>query len=379
MTATRDHGQGEIEPRPGKRGTKYRARYRHAGKKVTLGTFASEAAAELAISEFVASLSQHAPLVGDTVATWGETWLNAREVDGVHRSVKKDRHCFKRVTRSTLADLPLAAVTPRDVRQWVADQVKAKPGRQTVCNALNLLRVCLEAACDARHIDTNPAAGVKVPKLARTKEPWTWLRPAELDKLLKEDSEERDIYACAIYMGVRAGELFGLEWTDVDLVHGVATIRYSWQGKPTKPGAVRTLTLIEPAIEALKRQRKRSAKRRNVFPARDGEARTEDQMPDLSAALVRAGIKRHVRFHDLRHTCASALIQGTWSPHWVMRPLRLEEVSKWLGHGSITATQRYAHLCPEAVSGLVVRPAPSVAPNGPKSEKLTRGRKRVSA
>lgn len=358
---------------------KHRARYRHGKTRIPLGTHPTYEAAELAIAEFAATLSLHAPMAGETLATWSAKWLDARETDGVHRSVKKDRHCFKRVTRSDLASLPLAAITPRDVRAWVADQVKAKPGRQTVCNALNLLRVCLEAACEAHQLDTNPALGVKVPKMARSTDPWTWLHPVEIERLLKPTDEERDIFACAIFMGVRAGELFGLEWTDVDLIHGVATIRYSWRGKPTKPGAVRTLTLIQPAIEALKRQRKRSAKFRNVFPARDGEARTEDQMPDLAAALERAKIKRHVRFHDLRHTCASALLQGTWAPRWVVRPLRLEEVSKWLGHGSITATQRYAHLCPEAVSGLVVKAPPSLPPNAPKLPVRGRSRKRVSA
>lgn len=365
-TPPRDYGDGEIQTRPGARGTRYRARYRHAGKKVNLGTFGSYEEAEGAITTFASGINKAAPMVGETVSTWSAKWLDARETDGVHRSVKKDRHCFKRVTRSELADLPLAAVTPRDVRTWVAAQVKAKAAKQTICNALNLFRGCLEAACQAHLIDANPAAGVLVPKIARTKDAWTWLRPAEITTLLALEGEDRDIFACAIFMGVRAGELFGLRWKDVDLVNGTVTIRFSWKGKPTKPGSVRSLTLVQPAIEALVRQQERSGKRRNVFPASDGQARSEDQMPDLDRALKAVGITRHVRFHDLRHTCASALIQGTWAPHWVARPLRLEEVQSWLGHGSIAATQRYAHLCPEAVGGLVVKAAPKLAPNGPK-------------
>jgi hypothetical protein len=50
----------------------------------------------------------------------------------------------------------------------------------------------------------------------------------------------------------------------------------------------------------------------------------------------------------------------------VARPLRLEEVKEWLGHTSIATTQRYAHLCPEAVQGLVIRMPPQTPPNAPK-------------
>lgn len=42
---------------------------------------------------------------------------------------------------------------------------------------------------------------------------------------------------------------------------------------------------------------------------------------------------------------ASHLLQGTWTP----RPLRLEEVQVWLGHASITTTQRYSHLGPDTL------------------------------
>jgi len=46
-----------------------------------------------------------------------------------------------------------------------------------------------------------------------------------------------------------------------------------------------------------------------------------------------------VRWHDLRHTCASSLVAAWWGPAW-----RLELVREVLGHSSITVTERYAHL-----------------------------------
>lgn len=57
-----------------------------------------------------------------------------------------------------------------------------------------------------------------------------------------------------------------------------------------------------------------------------------------------AGITRRVRWHDLRHTCASHLVQGTWGRVW-----SLAEVRDVLGHSSIKQTERYAHLCPGGI------------------------------
>lgn len=59
-----------------------------------------------------------------------------------------------------------------------------------------------------------------------------------------------------------------------------------------------------------------------------------------------AKVRPEVRWHDLRHTCASHLVSGTWGRAW-----RLEEVQAVLGHSSSTTTQRYAHLAPEALMG----------------------------
>jgi len=57
-----------------------------------------------------------------------------------------------------------------------------------------------------------------------------------------------------------------------------------------------------------------------------------------------AGVRADVRFHDLRHTCASHLIMGTWGRAW-----RLEEVQVVLGHASRTTTGRYARLAPDSI------------------------------
>jgi integrase len=96
---------------------------------------------------------------------------------------------------------------------------------------------------------------------------------------------------------------------------------------------------------------------RLVWPAADGGMHAVGYDAGLPRALERVGIKRHIRFHDLRHTCASHLLQGTWAPKMIRGPLRLEEVKAWLDHSDIGVTQRYAHLAPDAIRGKVVNAA----------------------
>lgn len=351
---------GTVEARKGR----WRAKVHYDGKQHTVGTFATEQEAREAIAAVLARRAQSSPAVpGETLLVWSRKWLDARATDGVHRSVQRDRHAVKRWQRAPIAALALVEVTPHDVRRWCDAQLKTGAAQQTVQNALNLLRVCLEEACRAGRIAVNPARGVQLPRrAARQDDPWTWLTAAELAALLAaiDDDTTRDAVTVAAYTGLRAGELFGLRWRDVDVRRGEVAVRGSWKGTPTKTGRTRRVQLLTPAVEALERQRARSGARAHVFPDRDGEPRGRWQIPSIAAALEAARIGRHVRWHDLRHTCASLLLQGAWAPVHIARALTLAEVGAWLGHRSPASTARYAHLCPEGLHGLVVRQKPKL-------------------
>ena len=67
----------------------------------------------------------------------------------------------------------------------------------------------------------------------------------------------------------------------------------------------------------------------------------------------RLGFGRLVRFHDLRHTCASHLIMGTWGVQW-----SLSEIAAFLGHSDTEVTERYAHLSPDYLHGKAARTSP---------------------
>jgi integrase len=81
-----------------------------------------------------------------------------------------------------------------------------------------------------------------------------------------------------------------------------------------------------------------------VFPALRGGYRSEGKMLGRyhgrvwNKLLAAAGVKRHIVWHDLRHTCGTALLAGIFGRKW-----RLEEIQQFLGHKDIETTQRYAH------------------------------------
>jgi integrase len=117
---------------------------------------------------------------------------------------------------------------------------------------------------------------------------------------------------------------------------------------------------LEPARLALKRWQEHSQRKEGlVFPSPQGGmyAKGHDwnwrggyyrvakgKLKQWNGVLERSGIKRRVRWHDLRHTCAANLVSGSWDRAW-----RLEEVRAFLGHSSITTTEIYAHLAPDAL------------------------------
>jgi integrase len=57
-----------------------------------------------------------------------------------------------------------------------------------------------------------------------------------------------------------------------------------------------------------------------------------------NALLHKADVQRHLCWHDLRHTCGTALLGGYFGRKW-----RLEEIQQMLGHAEVTTTERYAH------------------------------------
>lgn len=246
------------------------------------------------------------------------------------------RDLSREAIRGALAALA-AGETPR--RRPVA------PGTRR--RYLVTLRACLAWCVDSRWIAGNPAAGaarkgLDVEPPGRTR----YLTDAERAKLLAAVDAERDprlaaVTRLALLTGMRLGELMGLRWADVDLDRGLASL------PRTKAGHPRPVALSAPAVEILRELRShRVVGWEHVFAGRPHGAPLFPRSA-WNRAVVKAELD-DFRFHDLRHTFASALLSAGAS---------LPELAAALGHRTLAMVQRYAHLEKAHAARLVERVA----------------------
>lgn len=143
------------------------------------------------------------------------------------------------------------------------------------------------------------------------------------------------LMACAVLLGARPGELAALQWDDVDLERGTVWIHRSHERSQTKTGRERLFAIPRCAKQFLKQ--KRGAHPTLVFPGKRGQLGRNAHLSKTFRKLLReAGIERHLRFYDLRHTSATLYREAGADP----LVIRLT-----LGHASRNLTDDlYSHL-----------------------------------
>jgi site-specific recombinase XerD len=168
------------------------------------------------------------------------------------------------------------------------------------------------------------------------------------------------IVTVSLKTGLRRGELFALEWGDVDFDSGLIRVRDS------KNGQARHIPMGAKVRHALRTQKQRGRRLIDgkmspfVFPASNGGPRKTIRN-GLEESLKRAGVNRHIRPHDLRHTFAS---------HLVMKGVDLRTVAELMGHRDIRVTMRYAHLAPDHLRAAVSVLDEPAAPSGTKASEV---------
>lgn len=364
---TRRAGEGSVEQLPSGR---YRVRVPLASgtrfdPHETFSTFEEADAVRAAIVQRLQKEGRGAT-GAVTFLAYGELVLQRRK-DRDIRDTSSDKSLFTtHLETAHFAKWPIRNVHRRDINRWLDAMYKkeAAPGfghkkktgrplsRSAIKNTVNLLNAIFNTALDEAVIDAHPARGLKVAPQARTEDPWTYLTYEEQVALLQATPEPaREIIAIALCTGVRLEELWLLHRADVNLTAPVPfiTIRYGRRKGallyPTKGKKIRDVPLLAWALPAMQAWMSRPVKDNKlglVFPGSRGKFRAQKKpLPGFHKFIKSAGIDRHVRWHDLRHTCASSLVAGWWG-----RPWRLEEVCAMLGHSSIRVTERYAHLAP---------------------------------
>jgi integrase len=212
----------------------------------------------------------------------------------------------------------------------------------TVNRNLGDLRTCLNVAVTHKFLDANGLAGIKMAKLDNSAVV-RYLSPAEEERLRAvlaalsgRDRFMQPLTLLALNTGMRRGELFNLTWADIDLVKRLLTV----QGGGSKSGQTRFLPLNKEATTVMQdwsSQGHTSEGAGLVFPHPVTGKRLAN-IQYLWSRIMDAASIEGFRFHDVRHSFASSLVQ---------RSVDLNTVRELLGHADISLTLRYAHLSPE--------------------------------
>lgn len=205
-----------------------------------------------------------------------------------------------------------------------------------------------------------PASAVRAPA-ASAKEMHP-LAAHEARRLLKAAQDDRleALYVLAITIGMRRGEMLGLKWSDIDLENASVSIRRTLtridQGKrtalsdPKTKKSRRAIRLTPQAVQALREHLEQQVREIEtfgdlyndqglVFTTKSGTLINPSNLTQRSFAnlLKNTGLPR-VRFHDLRHTCATLLLSKGVHPKFVQ---------ELLGHATIAITlDTYSHVMP---------------------------------
>jgi integrase len=305
-----------------------------------------------------------------TLGEFSARFLTVSGNDNKHSTLVTKRQILHAHLLPALGHLRLDQLRAAEIEDFKAEMKRKVSGRKirnkkplnpkTINNALHVLGKLLSVAVEQGVIEHAPS--IKLLKV--DKPPFDFLTFDEAERLVSAaDAEWRPMLTLALKSGLRLGELFGLQWADVDFAAGRLTVRRSiWRGVTGTPkgGRSRVVDLPGSVLRMLKESR--HLKGPFVFCDAAGNPRTEGvcRWP-LRQTLIRAGITRErgtISWHDLRHTYAS---------HLVMRGTPLKVVQELLGHASIEMTMRYAHLSPEAKRDAVqCLDLPAPAPEGHK-------------
>ena len=241
------------------------------------------------------------------------------------------------------------------ITEWQVERYKIERHRivkeATVNREVALLKRMLTLAVKWGDADENPIRNVKLFRENNLVE--RVLTTDEEIHLLKECADHlRPIVIAALNTGMRLGEILSLTWLNVNLNDGVIVITAE-KSKSRRLRRIPINSVMRAVLTALPKTHEL------VFPSpATGGAWNGSSNPlktGFKAACRRAKIIG-LRFHDLRHTFASRLVQAGVS---------LVDVSKLLGHAQITTTMRYAHISSDSQRSAVEALCdPKWTPNG---------------
>jgi integrase len=359
-----------------KRGRKWYVYVDHHGRRICRSVGTSRELAERVRRQLEAKLAlgddQGVFGPDDTVVPMFDTYANQWLAEYARVECKTStadgyEGVLSQYLRPKFAHKRLDEIKRDDVKALINSLIAKDLSRNTIRNALCVIRGIFNQAIESNLIEINPAARLgrftRTAKTAETK--GVSLRPNEVQQFLcaarEVCSEYYSIFLTALRAGLRRGELVALQWGDIqfgkdeDDQNRFIVVRHNYvrrEHTTTKSKKSRRVDLSKELRRALLETRdkrmldaflngKSDISCDLVFPSPAGTILDPDNLYHryFLPVLAKAGIRK-IRLHDLRHTFGSLLIQNGAS---------IVYVKEQMGHSSIQVTvDTYGHLIPGA-------------------------------
>ncbi|MFC1629558.1 tyrosine-type recombinase/integrase [Gemmatimonadota bacterium] len=317
--------------------------YVRVGPHRKRGNFSSFRDAKRAEAEWRSHLESQGYRHGDipTVGDWAETVICEHVYGRDLRDAKKTAQILRRFANE-FQNVRIDRITTDDLHRFL-HRIKTcgYHGRAQSGSTSNRYRSWIHRlfniAIRRGLLVSNPVTGIeRFPENPRVR----WLEPSEAQTLLEVcDPSLRPIVLCGLHLGARRGELMSLTWEDVDFDRNEISIN----SDNSKSGRGRRIPMTLEVRSCFEAFRLGGNSEGAVF--RQGNGKCWSQFPKYrwKIALDKSGIAdskeerlEGFRFHDLRHTAATLMLEAG---------VELAVISRILGHSSLNITlKHYSHI-----------------------------------
>jgi integrase len=278
-----------------------------------------------------------------TIGAYLERWLDTIRDTVKQRTWHRHEEVSRLHLKPALGNVRLGNLNALQVQSLYRAKLDSGLSPRTVQIIHATLHKALKQAVRWSLVPRNVAEAVNPPKPVKKEiQPLSAEQAKNLLKTAKETQPKLyALYVLAVSTGMRSGELLGLQWRDVDLRAGMLRVRRTvFNGKvnvPKTSHGSRGIRLSKTAVEALKQHAQDGEW---IFPTSVGTSMSVHNLHNRSwKPLLKCAGLPNIRFHDLRHTCATLLLTKAVHP---------KVVQELLGHASIQITlDTYSHLLPD--------------------------------
>lgn len=292
------------------------------------------------------------------VSEWLNEWLELYlpNIEGTTRIGYKTK--INNYLIPALGDIYLQSLRTEHVQKLINDMMARDLSPKNIRDTYNNINAAMKKAVVLRMIPFNPCEGVALPKLKRYK---AKVYDLEMIHKLLSVAENTDMYLpilLCVTAGLRRGELLALRWDNIDFANSILQVRSNMvRGEkdfiikaPKTESGIRDIHLGKEVMEVLKKERSKYvsdmfSKETNfqnlnfVIRQKDGSPIRPDSMSQKWRRFLEDNRLPSIRFHDLRHSNATALIQAGVNPRVVQQRL---------GHSDVNITlNTYTHVLPD--------------------------------